>query len=182
MSIYEEISKKLDELNEKIKPDNVDEWLNDVRRTVNLFLEGDKISQLRKTLECVADELKEDKNKTEQLRKLKGIINNLEKSEPDFLIERIKKVSWNYASKGDLKEAINKSALRLLEQIRLGKRDEVIGILMRIFTTRNIEFPTELLEALKPKYDLNLFRAFMYAFLSAFTTEKSETKEEVENE
>jgi hypothetical protein len=53
---------------------------------------------------------------------------------------------------------------------------------MRIFTTRNIEFPTELLEALKPKYDLNLFRAFMYAFLSAFTTEKSETKEEVENE
>lgn len=80
-----------------------------------------------------------------------------------------------------MKEAINKSALRLLEQIRLGKKDAVVGMLMRIFTIRNVRFPTELLEALKPKYDLNLFRAFMYAFLSAFTTEKTEKKEE-ENE
>lgn len=185
MSIYEEISKKLDELNEKIKPKNVDEWFDDVKRTLSLFLEGEKVSQFRKTLECVSDELEHKLTKDakigDKIKEIKGILYNIEKTDPDFLIERLKRVGWSYSKDGDLKEAINKIALRLLEQIRLGKRDAVIGILMRIFTTRNIKFPTELLEPLKPKYDLNLFRAFMYAFLSAFTTEKT-GKEEEENE
>ncbi|MDW7998728.1 MAG: hypothetical protein RMI30_04665, partial [Thermodesulfovibrio sp.] len=65
-------------------------------------------------------------------------------------------------------DAINKESMRILEQTRLGKRDTVIGMLMRNFAIRHVSVPSELIEALKPKYDINLFRAFIYAFLSGF--------------
>jgi Na+/H+ antiporter NhaD/arsenite permease-like protein len=58
----------------------------------------------------------------------------------------------------------------MLELARLGKREAVIGMLMRIFTIKNAQIPQELIEALKPKYDINQFRAFIYAFLSGFIT------------
>lgn len=92
MSIYEEISKKLDELHEKIKPDNVDEWFDDVKRTLSLFLEGEKISQIRKTLEFIEDDFKKSGKYNDQLKKVQGIVYRLQKSEPDFLIERLKKL------------------------------------------------------------------------------------------
>lgn len=178
MSIYEEMAGKLDELHGKIRPDNVDEWLDDVRKTMNIFLTGEKITQFRKILECVTDNLERDSNKKEQLKEIYGLINRLKAAEPDFLIERLKIAGWSIAKRErGLQEAINKEALRLLEQIRLGKRDAVVGMLMRNFIVRNIKFPIELVEAIKPKYDINLFRAFMYAFLSSFTSEKIEAKE-----
>jgi hypothetical protein len=188
MSIYEEIAKKLDELHEKIRPDNIDEWLDDVRKTTNIFLTGEKISHFRKTLESVEDELKKDSSKKEQLKRVYGLINSLKSTEPDFLIERLKTAGWSIANPKDnnneekskklsLRKAINGEALRLLEQTRLGKRDIVIGMLMRDFTTKKVKFPPEFVEASKQKYDVNHFRAFMYAFLSNFTTEKTETKE-----
>jgi len=169
MSIYEEITKRLDELHEKIRPDNIDEWFDDVRKTMNIFLAGERISQFRKTLEHVADDLEKDGNQKEHLKKIKGLINNLKSTEPDFLIERLKNIGWSMAkNEKGLQEAINKETLKLLEQIRLGKRDGVVGMLMRNFTIRNVKLPSELIEALKPKYDANLFRAFIYAFLGAF--------------
>jgi hypothetical protein len=178
MSIYEEITKKLDELHEKIRPDNIDEWLDDARKTMSIFLAGEKISQFRKTLEHIGAEFEKDDSKKEQLKKVYGLINSLKSAEPDFLIERLRNSGWSIAkNERSLREAINKEALRLLEQTRLGKRDNVVGMLMRIFTTKSVKFPLELVEASKPKYDVNHFRAFIYAFLSNFTTEKNETKE-----
>ncbi len=174
MSIYEEIAKKLDELHEKIRPDNVDEWIDDVRKTANIFLSGEKISRFRKTLEYIADDLEKDGSRKELLNRVNGLINKLKAAEPDFLIERLRNSGWSVAkNERGLQEVINKEALRLLEQTRLGKRDIVIGMLMRDFTTKSVKFPPELVEALKPKYDVNHFRAFIYAFLSNFTTEKT---------
>ncbi len=179
MSIYEEIAKKLDELHEKIRPDNIDDWLDDVGKTMNIFLAGEKISQFRKTLEYVIEELKKDVSKNEQLKRIYSLVNTLKATEPDFLIERLKIAGWSIAkNERGLREAINKEALRLLEQTRLGKKDTVIGMLMRDFTTKNVKFPPEFIEATKQKYDINLFRAFIYAFLSNFTTENTEIKEE----
>ncbi len=174
MSIYENITKQLDELHEKIRPDNIDEWLEDVRKTMNIFLAGEKISHFRKTLESIEYDLKKDGSKNEQLKKIYGLINSLKTAEPDFLIERLRNSGWSIArNETGLQEAINKEALRLLEQTRLGKRDNVIGMLMRDFTTKKVKFPIELVEASKQKHDVNHFRAFIYAFLSNFTTEKT---------
>lgn len=173
MSIYENIAEQLDELHEKIKPDNVDEWFDDVRKIMHIFLAGEKISYFRKTLEYVVENLKRDGSQDEQLKKVYGLVNSLKVADPDFLIGRLKDIGREIATNEEgLRESINKEALRLLEQIRLGKRDIVIGMLMRGFTTKSVKFPSELIEASKPKYDVNLFRAFMYAFLSSFTTEK----------
>lgn len=179
MSVYDEVTKKLDELNERIKPDS-DEWMEDVRKTLSIFLSGEKLTQFRKTLEWIAEEWKKEKSKEEKIKLLYGIIKSLEISEPDFLIENLKRKGYAIAKNNKaLRDSINKESLRILEQVRLGKRDNVIGMLIRNFAIYNTPIPAELIEALKPKYDINLFRSFIYTFLSGFIT--SEEKE-VENE
>jgi len=179
MSVYEEVMKKLDELNERINPDS-DEWMEDVRKTLSIFLSGEKLTQFRKTLECIAEEWKKEKSKEEKSKLLYGILKSLEISESDFLIENLKRKGYAIAHKNTaLRDSINKESLRILEQVRLGKRDRVIGMLLRSFSIKNEIFPQELIEALKPKYEINLFRSFIYAFLGGIII--SEEKE-VENE
>jgi len=187
MNIYENITKQLDALHEKIRPDNIDEWFDDIRETVNIFLSGEKLSHFRKTLEYVEYELRKGCSEKEQLKKVYWLVDKLKSSEPDFLIENLRNSGRAIAHPGDndkekdrklsLRNAISGEALRILEQTRLGKRDIVIGILMRNFTAKKVKFPQELVEASKPKYDINLFRAFVYAFLSNFTTEKEDDNE-----
>lgn len=177
MSIYEEITGKLDELHQKMSPDNVNEWFFDLSKTFDIFILGEKLSLFRKTLEYIKEDLKKDNNKKEELKKVSALLNKLQSYEPNVLIERLKRKGREVANNKSLKEAIIKESLRLLEQTRLGKRDVVIGMLLRNFATRSVKFPEELLEAAKPKYDVNLFRAFIYAFLSNFIPEKEGTNE-----
>lgn len=178
MSIYEEISNKLDELCEKMKPDNLD-WLDDAGKIFSIFTKGEKLIDFVKTLECVAEELsiqiekkenEENKKKQkEKLNKIYGLLKELKSKEPDFLIENLRRAGYAIAERNkSLKDAIEKESLRILEQTRLGKRDNVIHMLMRNFVIRQEHIPNELIYALKPQYDTNLFRAFIYAFLSSF--------------
>lgn len=170
MTTYNEISNKLDELYQNITP-NDSNWFEDARKTFSLFTKFEKLRDFITALECVKEELEKDITKTQEMRAVSGLLRDLQKSEPDFLIENLKREGYRLAQDNkSLKEAINKEALRILEQIRLGKREAVIGMLMRNFTIKNVKMPQELIEALKPKYDINLFRAFLYAFLSNFIT------------
>lgn len=170
MTICDGINSKLDELYQKIRPDDLS-WLEDARKTFSLFIKFEKLKDFITALEYVKEQLEKDNTKTQELKAVYGLLKDLQKSEPDFLIENLKRAGYRLAQDNKaLKEAINKEALRILEQTRLGKRDAVIGMLMRNFTIRNIKIPQELIEALKPKYDINLFRAFIYAFLSGFIT------------
>lgn len=180
MSIYNEINSKLNELYQSITPKDLS-WVEDLRKTVSLFISFDKLKDFIKALELVRDELKKDISKKEQLRTISGIIRDLERSEVDFFVEKLKRVGNSLASAHkSLKDAINKEALRILEQTRLGKRDVVVGMLLRNFIIREIKIPPELIEALKPKYDMNLFRAFIYAFLSGFITQEDKGGQENE--
>lgn len=178
MTTYDDINSKLDKLYQTIRPDDLS-WLEDAKKTFSLFIKFEKLKDFIKALECVKEELEKDGTKAHAMQVVKGLLKDLQRSEPDFLIENLKRRGYAIAQKDkSMKEAINKEALRILEQVRLGKRDAVIGMFMRIFTIRNSKIPSELIEALKPKYDTNLFRAFIYAFLSGFITKE----EEVENE
>ncbi len=170
MSIYNDINNKLDELYQKISPNDFN-WLEDARKTFSLFIKFEKLKDFITALECLKEKLEKDGTKTNEIKIVKGLLKDLQRSEPDFLIENLKRTGYGIAQNNkSIKDAINKEALRLLELVRLGKKDAVIGMLMRNFTIRNIQIPQELIEALKPKYDINLFRAFIYAFLSGFIT------------
>lgn len=170
MTICEDINSRLDGLYQTIRPDDFS-WLEDARKTFSLFIRFEKLKDFIKALECVKEELEKDGTKAHEMRVVNGLLKDLQRSEPDFLIENLKRAGYGVAQNNkSMKDAINREALRMLEQVRLGKRDAVIGMLMRNFTVRNVKMPAELVEALKPKYDTNLFRAFIYAFLSGFIT------------
>lgn len=184
MTIYKDIENKLNELYQKIRPDDLS-WLEDARKTFSLFIKFEKLKDFIRALERVKEELEKDSTKAQELKVVRGLLKDLHRSEADFLIEHLKRAGYAIANNNApnnvlLKEAINKDALRILEQVRLGKRDTVIGMLMRNFIIRNVKMPAELIEALNPKYDINLFRAFIYAFLSGFIT--TEEQMEVKNE
>lgn len=170
MSVYNDINNKIDELYQKITPYDFS-WIEDVQKTLSMFIKFEKLKDFIKALECVKKELEKDGTKTNEIKIVSGLLKELQKSEPDFLIENLKRIGYGIAQNNNsIKDAINKEALRMLELARLGKKDAVIGMLMRIFTIRNVQIPKELIEALKPKYDINLFRAFIYAFISGFIT------------
>lgn len=170
--IYNEIKQKLDELYRKISPYDL-EWIEDAEKVFLLFTEFEKLKDFLNAVKVVKKEL-ETKNENEKIRKIDYLLKILESNEPDFLIERLKSKGKTIATtKASIKKAINDSSLRILEQVRLGKRDAVIGMLMRIFVVNQTKMPEELIEALKPKYDINLFRAFIYAFLSSFIESKN---------
>lgn len=170
MSIYDDINMKINELYERINPSDLS-WLEDARKTFSLFIKFERLRDFAKALECVIENLEKDSTKAQELKSVRVLLRDLQRSEPDFLIENLKRVGYAIAQNNkSIKEAINKEALRILEQVRLGKRDAVVGMLIRNFAIHNIPIPSELVEALKPKYDLNLFRAFIYAFLSGFIT------------
>ncbi|GER94076.1 hypothetical protein A45J_1834 [hot springs metagenome] len=170
MNICDDINSKLDELYQTIRPNDFS-WLEDARKTFSLFIKFEKLKDFIKALECVREELEKDSTKAHEMKVVNGLLKDLQRSEPDFLIENLKRAGYAVAQNNkSIRDAINREALRMLEQVRLGKRDTVIGMLMRNFIIRNIKMPAELVEALKPKYDINLFRAFIYAFLSGFIT------------
>lgn len=174
MSIYEEINKKLDELHERINPKNL-EWLEDVEKTLSLFMRFEKLKDFATALEKVERAIEGDKTKERELNRLRWLLKNLKKGEPDFLIENLTREGDKIARRNeDLRQAIEKEFFRILEQVRLGNRDKVIGMLIRNFAVKEIPVPNELIEAIKPKYDISLFKAFMYAFLSGFV--RSEDK------
>lgn len=174
-STYQKIISALNELYEKITPDNLD-WLDDLDKTVSLFLRFEKLSDFISALEYVRDRVEGEKK-----GRVEVILNKLKRAEPDFLIERLRNVGYGLSQNPEFKDAIESQALRILEQARLGKRDAVIGMLLRIFMVHNKQFPPALIETLKQnKYDIDLFRSFIYAFLSAFIdqTAKKEGEDE----
>lgn len=178
MNTATEIQESLNQLYQKINPYDLS-WIDEVKDVLKIFMKFEKLQDFKRALEAVVEILEKDGMKKKEpeekklheikLNKIKGLLREIQKHEPDFLIESLKRKGYSLARiNNSLREAINKEFLRILEQTRLGKRDAVIGMLIRNFMIRNIEIPPELIEALKPKNDINLFRASIYAFLSGF--------------
>lgn len=75
----------------------------------------------------------------------------------------------------ELGDDFRKMGYRILEHIRAGKRSDVQYSITRIFITNKKNIPQKLIEAFKPRYDDDTFKAFMYAFIgSVIKPEKAE--------
>lgn len=196
MSIYNDIKNKLDELYSRIRPDNFDEWYEDAKNVVTMFTNLSYIEyylkmldSIRKSYEVNLKRVQEDERKKLQtkIRKISYVLNLLEYKKPDYLIERLRKEGERLAQDKDIRDAFSNQIYRILEQARLGKKDIVLYMIVRILSAFGKEVPEEIIEAIKPQYDTQLFRSFIYSFLSAFIEEEgkeneSESKEGEENE
>ena len=83
---------------------------------------------------------------------------------------KIDSLVWNLKKegeeiKGDLAKSINGIAFRLLEQVRLGNKDNVFYMLLRCFKANEQKFPNDLVEAFKPENE-KYFKTLIFSFLA----------------
>ena len=115
-------------------------------------------------------------------------VSNLKKDDKEFqnfylmisnynlsdLIEKIKRKG--YVLRKELGESFGTMGYRLIEQTREGKREDVYYGLLRIFVSNSKKFPEELIEAFKPKYSDEMFKIFIFTFLSCILEKETLTK------
>jgi len=94
------------------------------------------------------------------------------------LIEKLKEEGLDLR-KSDLKKAFDQQGYRILELVRTGKRDAVFYTILRIFVSARKKFPSELVEAFKPVYSDELFKIFLFSFLSSVLGEEKTNKEKM---
>ncbi|MCX7759453.1 MAG: hypothetical protein N2169_07615, partial [bacterium] len=86
---------------------------------------------------------------------------NMQNSKIDSLIYSLLNLEIN----DDVLDSIDNMLLRLLEQVRIGNKENVYYILLRCFVVNKVEFPPQLSEIFKEKYDKH-FKMLMFSFLS----------------
>lgn len=171
---YNTIIKNIESLYLKIHPDNVDDWYEDLKSVIQIFTTGERLREIRPLLENVQRHLMSNlEQHKENIEKVDRLIKMLRTHEPDFLLERLKIVGRVIAQNKALQDALDKQMFRILEQVRLGKKDSAIHIILRTFVANHKQIPKELIDAMKEQYDINQFRAFMYAFLNNFIAESN---------
>jgi CRISPR-associated protein Cst1 len=88
-----------------------------------------------------------------------------EKETINDLIWKLKEEGEKTKNKKNLANSINDMGFRLLEQTRLGNKDNVYYMLLRCFHANKQEFPTELVEAFKPENE-KYFKTLIFSFLA----------------
>jgi len=71
---------------------------------------------------------------------------------------------------------INRTGYHIMEQVRVGKRDDVFYSLLRIYISNNIPFDQKLLSAFKQSSD-EMFKVLIFSFLSGIIEDKTNTEE-----
>ncbi len=134
----------------------------------NFFFELKNTRKKLQNLLEYASDIKKDEKKFKDLhRRLAG-------ANATDLIENLKRKG--YAYKKELGEAFENMGYRLLEQTRAGKRDDVYYGLLRIFVSYKKKFPDELVEAFKPIYSEEMFKVFIFSFLSGIIGKEQQTE------
>ncbi|MEO0127675.1 MAG: hypothetical protein ABIL44_08000 [candidate division WOR-3 bacterium] len=93
----------------------------------------------------------------------------------DTLVWKLKQKGHEMS--GNLMTSINDIGFRLLEQVRLGNKDNVFYMLLRCFKANEEKFPDDLVEAFKPEnepYFKTLIFSFLAPILGAEKTEGGE--------
>jgi len=89
----------------------------------------------------------------------------------NILIWKLKEAGKNI--KGNLAGSINDLGFRLLEQTRLGNKDNVYYMLLRCFKASEEKFPDELIEAFKPENE-KYFKTLIFSFLAPILGKEEE--------
>ncbi|MFN4226528.1 MAG: hypothetical protein ACK4F0_00080 [Candidatus Ratteibacteria bacterium] len=87
----------------------------------------------------------------------------------DTLVWKLKQEGHRVSK--DVAKSINDIGFRLLEQVRLGNKDNVFYMLLRCFKANEEKFPDELVEAFKPEND-EYFKTLIFSFLTPILGEK----------
>jgi len=116
--------------------------------------------ELQNLLEYASDVKKDDKKFKDLHRKLAG-------ENTTHLIENLRNTGY-YVGKdnSDFGKAIMNMGYRLLEQTRAAKRGDVYYGILRIYVSFGKTFPKDLVEAFKPIYSEEMFKVFIFSFLS----------------
>lgn len=159
-----------DKLKEELKKNSID----DLKSFKNLFSQFYKQFQqdqkdFIKYLELAYEKSGRDKDVGKMLSEMSG------KNASD-LMESLKKLG--YAVQKSLGEDFEKAGYRLMEQTRAGKRSDVMYGITRIFMANRQNLPDILNEAFKPYYSDELFKCFMFTFLSSAIKPKENKEEE----
>lgn len=83
------------------------------------------------------------------------------------LIKELNKAGYNIKRNQNIKGAFDRQGYRILELIRAGKRDQVFHAILRMYVSFQRPFPEVLLEPFKPHYSDELFKVFLFSFLSS---------------
>lgn len=110
-------------------------------------------------------------------RKFEGLYRQLAGWNASELMESLKRTGFALKQDRDLKDAFDRQGYRILELVRAGKRDEAFHAILRIFVSARKEFPTHLVEAFKPVYSDELFKVFLFSFLSGILGKEQETEQ-----
>lgn len=92
------------------------------------------------------------------------------------LIERLSSKGYFLKKEKPFREAFERHGYRLLEQTRAGKRDDVYHGILRIFISLQKDFPLELVEVFKPVYSDQMFKVFLFSFLSGVLGKQEESE------
>lgn len=139
--------------------------LKDFEDYYNLL--NQKYEEFQKLLEY-ASELKKDEKEFENLYKRAAGRN------ASNLVDKLSRKG--HAFKKELGDAFENMGYRLLEQTRAGKRDDVYYGILRIFVANKRKFPDELVEAFKPIYTDEMFKVFIFSFLSGIIGKEKQTE------
>lgn len=176
MNTHKEIENSLNNLFKSINFDSEDiAWVDELKDTINLFTNNRKIKEFYGIFSPVYKELRNKLNidDKKKLDRVNISLRNLVELEPNSIIDKLRASGYMLSKNESFKGGIQGQMYKLLEQVRFGKRDNVISMLIRIFFVNGEKFPDELIESTKPMYDDGMFKAFMYSFLGSFTENKN---------
>ena len=122
----------------------------------------------------------EDPRGKEKKKEFQGLHRQVSGSNGSELMETLKRTGFALKKERDLKDAFDHQGYRILELVRSGKRDEAFHAILRIFVSAKKEFPSQLTEAFKPVYLEELFKVFLFSFLSGVLGKEDETERETQ--
>lgn len=94
------------------------------------------------------------------------------------MVERLRRLGYALRSDKNVKDAFSDQAFRIMEKVRHSQRSEVQYLITRIFVANKKEVPNLLAKAFNPVYSNELFKTFIYSFLSGILGETKEGGEE----
>lgn len=93
------------------------------------------------------------------------------------LIDGLNSLGYRYRKQNkDIKDAFEKMGYRIMEQTRVGKRDDVFYSFLRIYMSVGVSFDRKLLLAFKHPND-EMFKVLIFSFLSGIIEEKTNNQE-----
>ncbi len=161
-------------LQEKIKNNQIsyDEFENAIK------IYQDLSSDIQKILEYAYKNARSsDKEKLYKLYKKFSLENAGE------MFEKLNKLGYALKKDNDYEKvvsALSDQAFRIMEKTRHAQREEVQYMITRIFVVNKKQIPELLSMAFSPNYPDDLFKTFIYSFLSGILGEKTKGGEENE--